>query len=85
MKQNHEKCQKVLVFKTFLTCGHFFLYIMFFSLFIEIFSSILLTFVISVIKDFNINDSDLLGFCIYTLNIKSNRFCIKSSVALNRH
>ena len=41
------KYQIVLVFKTFLTCCHFLLYIMFFfSLFIEISSSIFLTFVI---------------------------------------
>ena len=85
MKRNYVKCQKVLVFKTILTCGHFFLYIVIFTLFIEICSSILLTSVISLIKDFNINDTDLLELCIYTLNIKSKIFCIKSSVAFNRH
>ena len=39
----------------------------------------LLTFVISLIKDFNINDLDLLEFEIYILNIKSKIFCMKCS------
>ena len=63
-KLNQVKCQKVLVFKTFSTCchfRHFHLYIVwFFSLFIEIFSSMFLTFMISLTKDFIFNDSDLL-------------------------
>ena len=49
-KLNQVKYQKVLVFKTFSTCCHFrdfLLYIVwFFSLFIEIFSSMFLTFMI---------------------------------------
>ena len=63
-KLNQVKCQKVLVFKTFSTCchfRHFHLYIVwFFSLFIEIFSSMFLTFMILLTKDFIFNDSDLL-------------------------
>ena len=62
-KLNQVKYQKVLVFKTFSTCCHFrdfLLYIVwFFSLFIEIFSSMFLTFMISLTKDFIFNDSDL--------------------------
>ena len=57
-KLNQIKCQKV---KKSSTSCHFLLYIScLFSLFNEIFSSIFLNFVISRIKDFIFNDSDLL-------------------------
>ena len=50
------KCQIVLVFQTFSSRCHFLLHIVCcFLMFTEIFSSVL-TFMISLIKDFNIND-----------------------------
>ena len=53
---------------------------MFFSFFIEIFSSIFFTFVTSLIKHFIINVSDLQELYMYILNIKGKWFCIKSSL-----
>ena len=55
------KYQQALLFKTFSTSCHFLLYVAcLFSLFNETFSSMFLTFVITQIKDFIFNDSDLL-------------------------
>ena len=69
-KLNQVKCQIVLFFKIF--CCHFLLYILFFfSLFIEFHSFLFLSFVIYLIKDFSINDSDLLGLQIFILNINN--------------
>ena len=75
---NHIKCQIVLVFKTFPNSCHFPLYILFFLIVYWNFL-LFLIFVISLIKDFHVNDSDLLELHIYLLNIKSQWFCNKSS------
>ena len=41
-----------------------------------------LTYMISLIKNFIIDDSDLLELSIYILNIKSNWFCINNGLEL---
>ena len=67
-------------FKTFSTCCHFVLHILFISsLFIECFPSMFLAVAISLIRDLNINEFDFLELSIYILNIKSKRFCIKGN------
>ena len=66
------KYQQALLFKTFSTSCHFLLYVAcLFSLFHESFSSMFLIFVISQIKYFIFNDSDILELEIYIENIKS--------------
>ena len=76
---NQIKCQIYLFSKKFQLSVIFFCTYCYFSLFIEIFSSMFLIFVISLIKDFNINDADLLELSKYILNIKNKWFCNKSS------
>ena len=53
-------CQEILVFKTFSTCCHFLLCIVSFFFIVYWNFFLFLTLVISLIKDFNINDSDFL-------------------------